>query len=230
MNLGIINLMVVLVKKVSMTSSYESYGRTNQKRRTRAAIKAAAAELIQQGETPTMAEIAKAALVSKSTAYRYFPSQEALIAEIMLDRTVALDMESVYAAAKTSGTATERLEAVVRADHKLVVKHEQAFRTAIGVMLASQSDPSARLPRRPGNRLRYLAEALAPLADQLGSERLERLVMALALCVGIESIAVMEDICGLLPAEAEEVKLWAADALLQAARRESEIDSDEHST
>ena len=230
MNLSSIKVTVVFVKKVSMTSSYETYGRMNQKRRTRAAIRAAAAELIQRGETPTMVEIAEAALVSKSTAYRYFPSQEALIAEIMLDRAIALDLESVYAAAKNPGTATERLEAVVRADHKLVVKHEQAFRTAIGVMLASQTDQSARLPRRPGNRLRYLAEALAPLADQLGSERLERLVMALALCVGIESIAVMEDICGLLPAEAEEVKLWAAGALLQAALQESEANANEHST
>lgn len=230
MDLSIIKVTVVFVKKGPMTSSYESYGRMNQKRRTRAAIRAAAAELIERGETPTMAEIAEAALVSKSTAYRYFPSQEALIAEVMLDRVVALDLESVYAAAKTPGTAVERLKAVVRADHKLVLKHEQAFRTAIGVMLASQSDHSARLPRRPGNRLRYLAEALAPLADQLGSERLERLVMALALCVGIESIAVMEDICGLLPTEAEEVKLWAAGALLRAALQESETDTEEHST
>jgi AcrR family transcriptional regulator len=202
----------------------------NQKRRTRAAIKSAAAELIRQGETPTMTEIAGAALVSKSTVYRYFPSQAALIAEIMLDRTVALDLESVFAAARTPGTAAERLNAVIRAEHKGVIKHERAFRTAIGVMLASQPDQSARLPRRPGNRLRYLSEALAPLADQLGSARLERLVMALSLCVGIESIVVMGDICGLLPAEAEEVKLWAAGALLQAALRESKVDTDNHST
>ena len=51
-----------------------------------------------------------------------------------------------------------------------------------------------------------------------------------ALCVGIESIAVMEDICGLLPAEAEEVKLWAAGALLQAALQVSEANANEHST
>ena len=102
-----------------MPASYVSYGRTNQKRRTRAAIKAAAADLIQRGKTPTMADIAEAALVSKSTAYRYFPSLEALIAEIMLDQTVALDLERVYEAAEIPGTAEERLEAVVREDHAL---------------------------------------------------------------------------------------------------------------
>jgi AcrR family transcriptional regulator len=208
-----------------MTSSYESYGRTNQKRRTREAIKAAAAEFIQRGETPNMEQIAAAALVSKSTAYRYFPSQDALIAEIMLDRAIAPDMENVFAAARSPGTAAERLDAVIRADQALVARHERAFRTAIGVMLTSHTDDSSRFPRRPGNRLRYIAEALAPLADDLGSEQLQRLVMTLALCVGIESIIVMTDICGLTPAEAESVKRWAAGALLEAALRESRADS-----
>jgi hypothetical protein len=46
------------------------------------------------------------------------------------------------------------------------------------------------------------------------------LVMALSMCVGMESIMVMEDICGLTPPDAETVKRWAAAALLQAALSE----------
>ena len=103
-------------------------------------------------------------------------------------------------------------------------KHERAIRTALRVMVTANLEESPQTPRRPGNRLRYLAEALAPLQNQLGKERLERLVMALALCVGIESILVVEDVCGLPPAEAEALKHWAARALLQAAIRESEGD------
>jgi AcrR family transcriptional regulator len=196
----------------------------NQKTRTRAAIKAAAADFVQRGEKPNMAQIAEAALVSKSTAYRYFPSLDALLAEILLDITIKSDLEGVYAAAKTPGTPAARLEAVVRADHALVVKHEHAFRTALRVLVTPYPDAVPEIPRRPGYRLRYLADALTPLHDQVGSEGLERLVMALAFCVGIESIVVMEDICGLTPAEAETVKLWAAGALLQAALWEGEAD------
>jgi AcrR family transcriptional regulator len=51
-------------------------GRVNQKRRTRAAIVESAKELLQQGTTPTVAQAAEAALVSRTTAYRYFPTQE----------------------------------------------------------------------------------------------------------------------------------------------------------
>ncbi|HYI16389.1 MAG TPA: TetR/AcrR family transcriptional regulator [Thermomicrobiales bacterium] len=204
-----------------MTSSYDLSGRTNQKRRTRAALKAAAAELMRQGATPTVAEVAEAALISKSTAYRYFPSQEAFLAEVILDEVAAPDLEAVYAAASLPGSAAERLDGVVRADHAFVVKHEVAFRTALRAMLLPDATDASQEPRRPGNRLRYLAQSLAPLHDQLGPERLQRLVMALSMCVGMESMIVMEDICGLDATEAETVKRWAAAALLQAALDEA---------
>lgn len=202
-------------------ASYASFGRMNQKRRTRAALMAAATELVRSGATPTVAQVAELALVSKSTAYRYFPSQEALVAEALLDAVNRLDLEAVYDAARTSGPAAARLDAVVRADHALVIKHEAAFRTAVRAMLAPRADDPAEVPRRPGHRLRYLAEALTPLNDQLDAEQLQRLVMALAMCVGMESILVMEDIGGLSPAAGEAVKRWAAGALLRAALDEA---------
>ncbi len=87
-------------------------------------------------------------------------------------------------------------------------------------MLAPHTGDASEVPRRLGNGLRYIAEALAPVQTQLGIERLERLVMALSLCVGMESIMVMEDICGLTPAAAETVKRWATAALLEAALNE----------
>jgi AcrR family transcriptional regulator len=208
-----------------MTTAYELFGRMNQKTRTRSAIKAAAAEFVRRGETPNMTQIAQAALVSKSTAYRYFPTLEGLLAELMLDITVRPEMETVFAAANTSGTAAERLDAVVRADYAMQKKHEHAIRTALRVMVTANPNDSPQTPRRPGNRLRYVAEALAPLQEQLGSERMERLVMALALTVGMESIVVTEDICGLAPDESEALKRWVAQALLQAALRESDADS-----
>lgn len=201
--------------------SYESFGRMNQKRRTRAALKAAAAAFVRQSVTPTVAQVADAALVSKSTAYRYFPNQEALVAEVLLDEAVRPDLEAVFAAARTPGPAATRLAAVVGADHALVVKHELAFRTALRAMLAPRPGDPVAIPRRPGNRLHYLADALTPVHDRLGTERLERLVTALAMCVGVESIMVTADICGLPPDDAETVKRWAAAALLQAALDET---------
>src|SRR5436190_20993016 len=56
--------------------------RANQKARTRAAIIAAAQELQRQGITPTIEQSAEQARVSRATAYRYFPTKEALLVEL----------------------------------------------------------------------------------------------------------------------------------------------------
>ena len=58
-------------------SGAERNGRPNQKTRTRKDLLQAAARLMKQGGPPTLEEVAEEALVSRATAYRYFPSVEA---------------------------------------------------------------------------------------------------------------------------------------------------------
>src|SRR5207244_8408204 len=63
-----------------MSIPYElNGGRLAQKRRTREALIAAARELVANGETPTVEAAAEAASISRTTAYRYFPNQRALL-------------------------------------------------------------------------------------------------------------------------------------------------------
>jgi len=204
-----------------MTTAHATFGRTRQKQRTRAALKAAAAELMAEGLSPTVEQVADAAQVSRSTAYRYFSSRDALQAEVLLDTAIRDGVEQIKAAAGRSPDATDRLTRVIRADHALVTEHETAFRKALQTFVAPVSAQPGQLPVRPGNRLRYLTAAVEPLRDQLGAERLQQLVAALALCVGIESLIVTRDICNLDESEAEQLKQWAANALLQQAIREA---------
>jgi AcrR family transcriptional regulator len=200
---------------------HATFGRTRQKQRTRAALKAAAAELMAKGLSPTVEQVADAAQVSRSTAYRYFSSRDALQAEVLLDTAIRDGIEQVRAAAGRSPDAADRLTRVIRADHALVTEHETAFRKALQTFVAPIGAQPGRLPVRPGNRLRYLTAAVEPLHDQLGAERLQQLVAALALCVGIESLIVTRDICNLDESEAERLKQWAANALLQQAIRDA---------
>lgn len=173
------------------------------------------------GSAPTIAEVAERAGISRATAYRYFPSQDVLIAEVVLDETVRPGLTAVYEAAHSSEAADERLDAVVRADHQLVTENESAFRTAIRTMILPNDADGRSAPSRPGNRLRYLVDAVRPVAERLGPERTKRLVTALSLCVGLESLLVTKDICGLGNEEAGEAKRWAAAALLRAALAET---------
>src|SRR6202034_1421403 len=58
-------------------------GRSNQKERTRAAIVTAAREAIGSGDEITMPDVARRALVSEATAYRYFPDLASLLREAL---------------------------------------------------------------------------------------------------------------------------------------------------
>ena len=65
-------------------------GRLAQRRRTRNAIVAAAKQLISEGVTPSIDDVAAAADVSRRTIYLYFPTVD----QLLLDATVGLLSEA----------------------------------------------------------------------------------------------------------------------------------------
>ena len=66
-----------------MTTLTGQGGRANQKARTRAAIVDACRDLVRSGAEVTMPEVARRALVSEATAYRYFPDLISLLREAL---------------------------------------------------------------------------------------------------------------------------------------------------
>jgi hypothetical protein len=62
--------------------------------------------------------------------------------------------------------------------------------------------------------MRWLEQVLEPL--DLPADDRRRLQAALALTLGMDSLVVMKDVCGLGDEEAQEVLRWAATAILRA--------------
>ena len=125
----------------------DSSGRVNQKRRTRTAIIAAAQAIVERGETPTVAQAANDALVSRTTAYRYFPTQESLLLELSIN----IDVREVedLAAQPLDGTRPEdRLLEFVDLFNRHVLANERLYRTGtrhyMDMWLAAE-----RIGRRP---------------------------------------------------------------------------------
>ena len=106
-------------------------GRANQKARTRAAIVAAAKALHCGGGAPSLAEVADAAKVSRATAYRYFPTHEALRVELEAGNVNASIDELV--ARFSCEDARERLLALIDAYGELALREEAHMRTALRV-------------------------------------------------------------------------------------------------
>jgi AcrR family transcriptional regulator len=195
-------------------------GRVNQKRRTRAAIVEAAKQLVSAGATPTVAEAAEAALVSRTTAYRYFPTQEALLIELSVDLDVD-DLEALASSplgsdedpASRALTVVDELNRHVFAEE---TRYKQLLRTYLDLGLAAKArgddDPVVRV----GRRVRWYADTLAPLRAEVGDDAVDRLVAALSLLAGTEAMVVLRDVCRLEPENAQAVTEWAARVLVAA--------------
>ena len=192
--------------------------RANQKARTRAAIIAAAQQLQRQGTAPTVEQAAEQARVSRATAYRYFPTKEALLVELSYNNPAAA-VEAVLADLPV-GDVEQRLLLLLDTFDPIVLAEEEHFRTAARVYLdtwlRSRHNGHDVLVVREGRRMRWLKTVLAPL-DDLPPERKRLLQAALALTLGGEAIITMKDVCRLDDEEALAVLRWAATALLRAA-------------
>jgi AcrR family transcriptional regulator len=202
------------------TMNATASGRQNQKDRTRKDLLTAAARLGKQGHTPSLEEIAKEALVSRATAYRYFPSVEALLVEAALD-VVIPDADALFADT-SSDDPVARLERVDTALHDIVLANEPAMRMMLVHTLQSgmrRAEEGSDLPVRQNRRLPLIEAALAPARQEFKPAALKTLSQALALIMGTEGMVVVKDVLQLNDAEARKVKRWAIRALVQAARR-----------
>lgn len=202
--------------------------RANQKARTRAAIVAAVQELQREGTTPTIARAARRAGVSRATAHRYFPTQEALLVELTDIAPAVAPVETLFDGLTTEGPE-QRLLLLLDSFNVIVLEHEEHMRRALRVYLdtwlrARPGESESTPPVREGRRMRWLENALAPLAD-MPEERRRRLHAALALTLGIDSIVVLKDVCRLNDDEALAILRWAAAALLHAGLRDDSDDA-----
>jgi AcrR family transcriptional regulator len=190
-------------------------GRVNQKLRTRAALVAAAADILGAGSRPTIAEVAERAMVSTTTAYRYFASVDALVEEVFFDRDWPTPEDVLAAGGDTPLQRVLRVEAAVNG---ALLANERAMRVIVRNSLDVWLDSDGGQPAlRTGRRLEMIDAALAPLADEIDPGTLQLLRNGLALLIGTEAMIAARDVCGLDAERAHQVARWAGEALLARA-------------
>jgi AcrR family transcriptional regulator len=191
----------------------QTTGRVNQKRRTHAAIVAAAAELMLAGGEVTMPAVAKAALVSEATAYRYFPDLASLLAEAMADTLP--DPDQALAAVAESTDPVERVAAAAEHLARLVLARQGAVRAMIAATIVH---PEAA-PARPGLRFGLIDEALRPFAESADADReaLEQLKRDLSVVMGAEALFSLMDLYGLAAEDAVASIVRTATTLTRVA-------------
>lgn len=190
--------------------------------RTRRTMLDAAMRLMQGGVVPSVSEVAEAAGVSRTTAYRYFPSQTAMI-QAAVDEALGpiLDWHS------DSEDVEQRVADLLSFAYPRMQNYEATHRAALLLALDQWSRRQAGTlgsepPLVRGNRKALLRKALAPLRGRLGRARFEKVCHAMSLVFGIEAMVVLTDICGEAPEQARRTAVWAAHAIIRAALEEVE--------
>ena len=199
------------------TTAPAGTGRVNQKLRTRTAILQAAKELILTGREVSMPEIARAALVSEATAYRYFPDLASLLQEGMAD--LLPDPAEALASATDSADPVERVAAATEFLLRLVLAREGTVRA----MIAATITKPRGVITRPGLRFGLIDHALAPLSEGPAApdpEALDQLKLGLAIIVSAEALFTLTDLHRLEPDEAISGIVRTATTFTRAALAE----------
>ena len=187
------------------------------KARTRKLMLETAIALMQRGETPSVSAVAEAAEVSRATAYRYFPSQAALV-HAVVDEALG----PILSWQSDAADPRIRVANLITNSMPRISEFEATFKAALKLSLEQWAERQAGTlgtepPFKRGHRVDLLQQAIAPLKGTLPEPQFRRLAQALSLTYGLEVLIVLKDIWGLAFDETREVALWAANALVRAA-------------
>jgi AcrR family transcriptional regulator len=197
-----------------MTTTEDGTGRANQKKRTRMAIVAACREIIRSGSPLTMPAVARAALVSEATAYRYFPDLPALLNQAFPGMWPS--PAEALAPVADSADPVERIAFAC----EFLLRGVLAYQGAVRAMIAATITHPELASVRPGLRFGLIDQALVPpdgtlvATDPPGLAQLKR---DLAAVVSAEALFVLTDLAGLAPDDAIASLVRTATTITKAA-------------
>ncbi|WP_454878969.1 TetR/AcrR family transcriptional regulator [Serratia inhibens] len=194
---------------------------THTRARTRKLLLDSAMVLFDGGTFPSITELALHAQVSRATAYRYFPTQSALVAAV-----VAESLGPILEWQPTDDDAGVRIQQLLSFAYPQMEQHEGALRAALQLSLqqwaearSSTIKPIEKLVR--GNRKRLLKLAVEPLQDKLPPEALQKVIHSFSLIYGSEVFLVLKDIWGLDLGGIQDVTQWMAKAIIRQAEEDA---------
>ena len=194
---------------------------TGPRARTRKLLLETAMQLMQAGRVPSVTDVAEAAEVSRATAYRYFPTQAALV-----QAAVGEALGPILEWRSDLADAQARVADLLAFAYPRIDENEATLRAALLQAMDQWSRRRAgtlgdEAPIVRGNRRELLTSALAPLRPQMAPAAFDRLRQAISLIFGTEAFVVLKDIWGLDGDNARDVALWSAHALVRAAVAET---------
>lgn len=194
--------------------------RPSLKERTRRLLSDAARELLRTGAPLTVQAAADLAGVSRATAYRYFPSNDAVLMHATMPLLEDASQRLRPPDPDTSDDMSpqdlpDQASALVRTMGRWAFDHENELRTLLRLSLAPER--ATHMPRRGNtNRERWIAALLESLPAHVSQAARDRLAVALVPLFGADAVVWSTDIAQLDRDAALDVMAWMAATLVQA--------------
>jgi AcrR family transcriptional regulator len=201
-------------------------GRINQKTRTRAAIVEACREIIRTGAPVTMPDVARSALVSEATAYRYFPDLVSLLKDALAGMWPS--PADALGPVADSSAPVERVAFAC----EFLLRGVLAYQGGVRAMISATITRPELARTRPQLRFGLIDQALAPLTGTPGaaeSAELTQLKKDLAAVISAEALFSLTDLAALSPDEAIASLVRTATAVTEAALRKDSAASSPNS-
>lgn len=188
----------MIFRQAAARAAETNGGRVAQKQRTRSQLLQAAREMRSAGRVPSVADVADATGISRTTAYRYFPTQEMLLAEATADPLIDAVTQAV-ARVRAQSNIVKRVDAVFAELTPLLLKHELELRTLLKISLENSLGEVHRrhMPLLSGRWIVAWDNILEPLRRQVLPARYALMVRALGTLLSVETLNVLRDACDL---------------------------------
>lgn len=186
-------------------------GRIAQKMKTRERLLFAAHTMMIEGKEVSVEQVAQEAGVSKATAYRYFSNKDILQKEAAL-HIKSEDKEDLFSDFKKDDVVG-RLEKLIQYHFDLLINNELEFRLYLSSAL-KDSVQNKESYSRAGRRILLTEEALISLKETLPKERFDKIVSAISVILGIESITILKDLGHLKNDKILETWKWMINKLV----------------
>lgn len=191
-------------------------GRINQKIKTRTRILNAAKSLMSEDKKITLEEVALKAEVARATIYRYFPNIDLLYTEASLDIHFSSPKELFEEVKNMS--LDQRLIHIQAYYNRMAQDHELIFRRYLSATLIESLGSNKKI--RGARRVEAMSLALASSKNKISKENLDHLKNAATILMGIESVIVAKDVCGLSDEKTNETLKWALEMILKGLHAE----------
>jgi len=200
-----------------MKQSALKRGRVQQKARTRTKILDAAKMIMNKKQMITLEDVAKKAKISRATIYRYFDHIDLLITEVSLD-IHHKSPEQLFEEAKDM-SLEDRVFYIQGHYNQQALENEIVFRRYMSSVLSKSISSKKQL--RGARRVKSLNKILEEHTGEIDSDTRAKLISAASVLMGIDSVIVCKDVCGLSNEETNVTLRWALEMILKGIQSES---------